>query len=122
MTEAKKPHENLRASLTKRAVKAMAEAGTPIGKLTDAQKKTPSQRKSENLRKKLTTRDGHKAEKEIVQVDCRDCPKLPCTLNSNTCTEKLWTHRCHQCGQKVRYRFIEGVPWEYCPVCREGRG
>ncbi len=56
MTEAKKPHENHRIALNRRAVKTMIESGKPVGKLTDAQKKTPSQRKSENLKKRLNHR------------------------------------------------------------------
>jgi len=125
MTFEKKPHENLRTRLTKRAVKAMIQSGKPVGKLTDAQKKPPSQRKTELLHKKLDSRKSNAGAGKAVEVpipdDCRGCTDT-CPSNSLAkCHRNSIVVRCAQCGQKVRIRIIPGENWKYCPVCREGR-
>jgi len=81
----------------------------------DAKEKTPSQRKSENLKKKLNRREGIES---AVQEDCRDCPNHPCGTNLNSCHVISRVNRCPKCGAKVRYRFIEGTTWGGCPSCR----
>lgn len=48
-----KPSDTHRKNLNRRAVKAMIQSGRPVGRLTDAQKKTPSQKHSEDMRKRL---------------------------------------------------------------------
>lgn len=58
MTE-KKPHEILRERIKKRDQKTLIMAGVP-GKLTDSQKKPPSQRKSESLKRKLDKRKSNR--------------------------------------------------------------
>jgi hypothetical protein len=116
----KKPSDIAREKLAKRTRKAMIESGKKTGKLTDAEKKTPSQRKSESARAKEMRRAG--VQKAIamreIPSDCRGCTKdcrYGCDLS--ICPEKSIVHRCTQCGQKVRYRWIEGIPWILCPVC-----
>ena len=50
----KKPSDNIKERLDKRALKALIQSGTPTGyKLSDSEKKSPSQRKSDAMRKKL---------------------------------------------------------------------
>jgi hypothetical protein len=58
MTE-KKPHETLREKIKKRDQKTLILAGVP-GKLSDSEKKTPSQKKSESLKRKLDKRKSNR--------------------------------------------------------------
>lgn len=53
---AKKPDELHRDKIRKRTVKTMILSGKPVGRLTDQQKKTPSQKKSESLTQRLNHR------------------------------------------------------------------
>jgi hypothetical protein len=122
----RKPSDTHRSTLMHRATKMLAQAGKPIHRLTDAEKKSPSQKKSENARK----RDLQRAEKQHpataqenqVLYDCFTCPKHPCYGNSlRTCGEPTLTRQCKQCGQKIIYRIDPNKKWEYCLVCRSMR-
>jgi hypothetical protein len=53
----KKPDEVLRDKINARTRKALISAGKKIGKLTENEKKTPSQKHSENMRKKFARRN-----------------------------------------------------------------
>lgn len=57
-----KPSDMHRKNLNRRAIKTMIQSGRPVGRLTDAEKKTPSQKHSESMRKKLR----QKADKIVV--------------------------------------------------------
>lgn len=80
----------------------------------------PDTKKSDAGRKKLLKRSGV-AGIEKLQSDCRGCDRI-CGYEHNleVCPEKSAIHRCKQCGAKVRYRWIEGQPWELCPICTGG--
>jgi len=85
--------------------------------------KSPSQKRSESMRKKLN-RGVVDPTLATVKDDCNNCPdELTCPHehNLNICPKVSRINRCKKCGQKVRYRFVEGEVWEYCPVCRERR-
>jgi len=105
----------LRRRLNARVTKTLIETKASFGHLTEAQKKTPSQRNSERLRKKLN-RGRNKAEPPLQ--DCRDCFKYPCGKTLAMCDERATTARCPRCGLKVVYRFIINEPWKGCPSCR----
>lgn len=51
-----KPDEILREKLNKRTIKTMIQSGKPVGRLTDEQKKTPSEKRSDNFRKSKNSR------------------------------------------------------------------
>jgi hypothetical protein len=51
-----KPDDLHRKNLNRRAVKTMIQSGRPVGRLTDAQKKSPSRRRSESMRAKMKRR------------------------------------------------------------------
>lgn len=51
-----KPSDIRRDNLNKRARKIMIQSGKKIGRLTDAEKKTPSEKSSEAMKKKLKER------------------------------------------------------------------
>jgi len=112
----KKPADVLRDNLNKRSRKAIIQTGEKIGKLTHAQLVTPSQRKSELLRKKL---NRGVTPVKIVTYDCWDCQKTPCYQNLQTCQEPSVEERCGKCGQMVRHRIIAGETWERCTDCRK---
>jgi hypothetical protein len=53
----KKPDEVLREKINSRTRKTLINAGKKIGKLNENEKKTPSQKRSENMRKRFARRD-----------------------------------------------------------------
>lgn len=115
----KKPSDFFRDKLNTRTRKTLIDSGSKIGHLTDAQKKTPSQRKSELLKKKLSR--GVESIKALG-YDCNGCLKYPCGKTTETCEEPTRKNRCAKCGGLVVYRYVEGKEWKYCEVCRgEGR-
>jgi hypothetical protein len=97
--------DNLRKKLAARAKRALSKAIIA----------SPSEKKSERLRKKLNR--GLSDTRELPE-DCRECSKNPCGKTINTCEEKMMIGRCQHCGVKVRYRFIFGEFVYLCPVCR----
>lgn len=114
-----KPADLARKRLAKRASDHIALAN----KITPKHlQKTPSQKKSEAGRKKFLKRAGIEdaAGVETIQSDCRGCTK-DCRFGNDLdiCPERSLVLRCLKCGQKVRFRVITGVAWEYCPVCTE---
>lgn len=118
MTTTKKPADLARERLDKRAQEQLAL----VNKITPKRlQKTPSQRKSEAGRKKYLKRAGIKtaAGVEIPPSDCRDCTK-ECKYDHDLdiCPERSLVLRCRKCGQRVRFRVINGIAWELCPVCR----
>lgn len=119
MTTSKLPADLLRARLAKRASDhiALANKVTPEHLL-----KTPSQKHSEAGRKRLLKRAGSNAVAGVAEVpsDCRGCTK-ECRygMDLDICPELSAVLRCKHCGQKVRFRVIPGIAWEYCPVCQE---
>ena len=116
----KKPSDLARDRLNARTRKTLIQAGKQIGKLTDSQKKTPSQLKSERARKKDLKRAGLEKPSVVPPViDCRGCTDSPCAYNGDLtrCHHHSVIHRCKGCGQRVHYRWIEGEPFELCEVC-----
>lgn len=116
------PSEIERARLAKRTRKARIEAGEKIGHLTDNEKKTPSQRRSENGRKRLNR--GAKESSVPIQnapVDCHQCPtQKSCTYSDlHVCFRLSAIHECTECGGKFRHPVIPGVSWIYCKECEE---
>lgn len=111
------PSETLRKKLVNRNTKALIDAGKKIGHLTESQKKTPSQKRSENLRKKLNRGVEPPA---TVGEDCNNCPKYPCGTTVSKCIKPSRKNRCAKCGQVVVYRFVAEGEWKYCEVCRSG--
>ena len=111
-----------RNRLAQRSRKALIEAGKTIGKLSDAQKKSPSQKSSEALRRKLNR--GCTSADAIAGYDCRGCGTYDtCAFDHKlaNCTSRAMTARCKQCGQKWTFRVIAEEKWEYCPKCRSER-
>lgn len=104
----------LRERSTRRAKDHIALANN---KVPDHLVKSPSQKKSESLRKKLAR--GVKDPRDSAMDDCRGCTRYPCGHGLSTCDLMSLVKRCGKCGQKVRYRVIAGVDWKYCPSCRE---
>ncbi len=100
--------EDLRKKLAARAKRALSKAIVA----------SPSEKRSERLRKKLNR--GEPDLRELPE-DCRNCPKEPCGKTINTCEEKMVVGRCGKCGIKARYRFIFGEFVYMCPVCRSRR-
>ena len=115
----KKPADLERERINRRTRKTLILAGKNIGRLTESEKKTPSQRKSELGRKKLNR--GIIKKEEPVPFDCSQCPDhVGCTKPSlDVCHRPSAVHKCLGCGIRVRHPIIPGMSWEYCPVCRE---
>jgi hypothetical protein len=115
----KKPADIAKARLIKRARQHLALVS---GITPKTMRKTPSQKHSEAGRKKYLKRAGIKDASgiETVGSDCRGCTK-DCRYENDLeiCTERSLVLRCRKCGQKVRFRVINGVAWELCPVCAE---
>jgi hypothetical protein len=116
----KSPSELWRDHLTKRSRKARIEAGEKIGKLTENEKKTPSQRRSENGRRKLMR--GAKESSIPIQdapVDCHQCPtQKSCTYSDlHVCFRLSAIHECKECGRRFRHPVIPGLSWIYCKDC-----
>ena len=109
------PAETLRKNLASRNTKALIDAGKKIGHLTEQQKKTPSQKRSENLKKKLNRGVVHAG---VIGYDCNNCPKYPCGKTTQTCSEPSRKNRCDKCGTVVVYRFVAEGEWKYCEPCR----
>ncbi len=103
----------LRKRLAARTTRQLIETKASFGHLTEAQKKSPSQRNSERLRKKLNRG------KQIVKTleDCRGCPDYPCGKTLVVCHVVTRTMRCPKCGMSVLYRYILDEPWKGCPSC-----
>jgi len=116
---AKFPSDIARERLAKRARDhiSLINKTTPKSML-----KSPSQKRSEAGRKKYLKRAGIKdaVGVEVIPSDCRGCTK-DCRFGNDLdiCTERSLVLRCKKCGQKVRFRVINGVAWELCPVCQE---
>jgi len=111
------PSESLRDHLRSRTTKTLIQSGAKIGHLSDSDKKTPSQKRSENLRKKL----NRGAQPDIkAGEDCNGCSKYPCGKTVKHCSEPSRKNRCKKCGGVVIYRYVEGQVWEYCEPCRSG--
>lgn len=117
MVASKKPADLARDRLNSRTRRVLIQAGKKIGKLTDSEKKTPSQRRSEAARKKDAKRAGVKVIDSTTGEDCHNCPKYPCGKTVKSCGEKSMVHRCLKCGQRVLHRIDPNVPWELCVVC-----
>lgn len=105
---------NLRRTLEKRAKEqiALTSGITPA-----SLQKTPSQKRSENIRKKDAKRAGTKFIQTHYPCDCNRCPNEPCGKTLEECSEKSMVHLCKKCGAKVRHYVNPNAPWEYCPVC-----
>ncbi len=121
----KLPSEIAREHLERRAIKTLIETGKKgYGRLTEAQKKTPSQKRSEAGRKKL--RRGSTASSVTVQgteTDCHQCPsKERCCyhLKLHTCHRKSDVSECKRCGRIYQHPVIPGLEWVYCKDC-EGK-
>lgn len=117
------PAESNRKHLNARTRTTLIKAGKQIGRLTDAQKKTPSQKKSEAAKKKEMRRAGIKSVLPVQGgCDCHTCPKQPCGQTTDTCSERTVVHPCKKCGVKVRHYIDPDVPWVYCPPCKAEEG
>lgn len=114
------PSTSLRKHLQTRTTKTLIQAGAKIGRLTDAQKKTPSQKKSESARKKDLKRAGL----TIVAtgtLDCHTCHKRAagCVLKPDECKERTIVEKCKGCHAWVRHYVDNANPWVLCPACEE---
>ncbi|MFA5213319.1 MAG: hypothetical protein WC406_08300 [Methanoregula sp.] len=116
----KLPSEVERERINKRTRKTLIQAGKKIGRLTEAEKKTPSQKRSENARKKFANKAGVKYSPNVYPGDCWTCPKQPCGQEPATCKERTMVHPCLGCGAKYRHFVDHENPWTQCPKCREG--
>lgn len=107
----------IRKKLSKRAKQQIALTS---GVTPKELQKTPSQKRSESGRRKLLKRAGVQEDIKTFPSDCRGCVK-ECKYDHDLerCPEMSLVLRCRICGQKVRFRIIHGVAWEYCPVCAE---
>ena len=83
----------------------------------NTKKRTPSEIKSERMRKKLARGQPVVTAR---QTDCQDCPKHPCGRTLEVCEEISREERCAQCGVKVLFRYIPGQKY-YCPICKVRR-
>lgn len=117
MTPPSSPADTLRKKLNNRTRITLIKAGKPIGRLTDAQKKTPSQKKSESAKKKEMRRAGVKS-LPVGGCDCHTCPKQPCGKTTHSCEERTMVHKCRKCGAGVRHYIDPDTPWLYCPPCK----
>jgi len=115
----KSPSQNLRDSLNKRTRKILIQSGVKIGHLTDSEKKTPSEKRSINLKRRLNRGVDVVG---VVGEDCNGCPKMPCGKGTKTCDESTRKNRCNRCGMVVVYRFVKEGEWKYCPICRSSFG
>ena len=115
---AKKPSELARAKLTRRAKEMIALSNNTVPKRLQ---KTPSQKRSEAIRKRYLNRAGVQEIKVEIPEDCHGCQKYPCGIKLEACHERSMVHRCLGCGLKVRHRIVPGDPWMYCPVCKVKR-
>lgn len=107
--------DTLRKKLDKRA----KEQRSLINHIVpESLRKTPSQKRSENMRKRLASRDGNKPVDVNVMLDCHSCTKYPCGKTPNACMERSMIHRCLKCGQKVRHYIDPENQWRYCPKCK----
>ena len=114
MPESLKPDKLRRKLLSRRAEHTHQLVH---GFVPESLRKTPSQKKSEYLRKKLN-RDAPNIDVQ-VQEDCRDCPKHPCGESIKSCKERSFTKRCSRCGLLTMYRVIIGGEWKLCKKCRD---
>jgi hypothetical protein len=98
----------LRQKLTRRTEKNRVDHKHP----------SPSERKSQLMRKKLLRGKPDVPEPE---GDCFDCEKYPCGWSIRRCPNNVATliGQCHYCGIKYRHRLVEGKTWKYCKGCRE---
>lgn len=117
--------DTLREHIEKRTYKTLVFTGHRRKPLRPSEKKTPSQCNSE--RGKM--RDLHRAKRQGASIEVATVIKLPCdcrgctancTFNGDLffCDVPSHTGICGHCGQKFRYRFIEGSPWVHCVKCR----
>jgi hypothetical protein len=100
-----KPDELLKKRLGSRGEKNMAAKKRP----------SPSQKKSESLRKKLNRGADVKPP---VRYDCNRCPKEPCGKTVGECEVPHRSLRCKQCGAMYVFRFDLANIFEYCTPCR----
>jgi hypothetical protein len=112
-----------REQLHKRATKALIEAGKPAGrKLTDSEKVTPSQRRSDLMRKKFAKKSNTGTIIKPEQ-DCRGCPEKPtCEKTLETCGKDWNMLTCPSCGRRTRFRHIATESWKKCTECKERYG
>lgn len=118
----KKPDDLARERLTKRTRRTLILSGARIGKLSDSEKKTPSQKRSENGKAKELKRSGVKniAGVEDIPDDCFDCPEKAnrCGKMLEMCGKRHLVLRCKKCGIRVRARIDAVRVWTLCPICR----
>ena len=87
--------------------------------------KSPSQKKSENARKRETRRAESysascvKAASDLI-FDCYTCPKFPCDTVPEACDESMVLERCGGCGKPVRHYLDIEFKWVKCEKCRDG--
>lgn len=107
--------EDLRKKIKRRAQEAvaMAHGGCP-----KRLQKTPSQKNSERMRKKLN-RGVPTTESEPVMEDCRNCPDEPCGSSIRNCKRVAIISRCSVCKVKALRRSVPDEPVYVCLVCRE---
>ena len=111
------PSENLRKHINTRTRKTVAQLETKVGSLNPQEKKSPSQKHSEAMRKKL---NRGVVPPVTIGYDCNNCLKYPCGETTRTCKELTRKNRCGKCGMVVVYRFVAEGEWKYCLPCREG--
>lgn len=113
-----------RDRLAKRTRKTLILSGKKIGKLTDSEKITPSQRKSINGRKRYARIVSNHSQNR-PNPDCWVCPRKPgCGLTPEDpgCTATTAKEPCPVCRQiYLHYASHDSGRW-ICPVCRLSQG
>ena len=116
-----KPDDTHRTYLTRRAKEHVALVNKVLPKRLQ---KTPSQKRSENDKKRELRRaqrhdlSCRKSANDII-FDCYTCLKYPCGTDPVACYEPMILERCAGCGLPVRHYHDVVVKWTHCPVCRE---
>ncbi len=77
--------------------------------------KSPSEKHSESLRKKLMR--GRKPELEY-QFDCNGCTECRGGHFLRTCQKPRRIEPCRNCGRLTMYRIDETKTFDQCPQCR----
>jgi len=116
-----KPDDTHRTYLTRRAKEHVALVNKVLPKRLQ---KTPSQKRSENDKKRELRRaqrhdlSCRKSANDII-FDCYTCSKYPCGVDPVACDIIMPLDRCALCGLPVRHYDDKMQGWMYCKECRD---
>ena len=116
-----KPDDTHRTYLTRRAKEHVALVNKVLPKRLQ---KTPSQKRSENSKKRELRRAQQyerscRQSADNILFDCYTCPKYPCGVDPVACDKIMPLDRCVLCGLPVRHYNDKTQKWVYCKDCRE---